>query len=205
MTIPWFKFYGADYLADPKMLALTACERSCWITLLAYASQSNGEIKFLNESLLISQSGIEINSDDWNKTIGVLQKFVKLEMIQIETQNETQMITIKNWVKRQELSLNSYERVKKWRKMKQNETQMIRNETQNDNAREEKSRVEKIKEENNVSSFKKNVTAYKKKNRYYKATGEIMRFSQNKWWVIPKHGGDWLLFAGRLEIDSEVR
>ena len=42
--------------------------------------------------------------------------------------------------------------------------------------------------------------AYKKGKRwgekpYYK--GEEMRWSRNKWWVIPKEGGSWLEFAGQ--------
>ena len=31
-----------------------------------------------------------------------------------------------------------------------------------------------------------------------------MRFSRNKWWVLPNDGGEWLEFAG-LEKDIEWR
>ena len=53
----------------------------------------------------------------------------------------------------------------------------------------DKSSKVKLREDSNASSFKKS-------KRFYKPTGEEMRFSANKWWVIPKDGGDWLEFAG---------
>lgn len=56
--------------------------------------------------------------------------------------------------------------------------------------REEK----RIEEEESNSSFKK-------QKRYFK--GEEMRFSKNKWWVIPKEGGEWRMFAGDLK-DTEL-
>lgn len=35
--------------------------------------------------------------------------------------------------------------------------------------------------------------------------GEEMRFSRNKWWVIPNDGGEWLEFAGSTKKDIEWR
>ena len=58
--------------------------------------------------------------------------------------------------------------------------------------------IDKIREENSSSSFKKT-------KRFYKPTGEEMRFSKGKWWVLPKSGGEWLLFAGKLEVDTELK
>src|SRR3990167_2277353 len=101
----WFKFYGQDYLSDPKMLSLTANERSCWITLLSYASvNDNGVITHLCEGQLLEQAGISPMHEELQQT-GILQKFVKLGMITLD--NET--ITITNWRKRQAISLTSYE------------------------------------------------------------------------------------------------
>ncbi len=49
LTMKWFKFYGQDYLSDPKMLSLSSAERSCWITLLCYSSvNDNGMITVIN-------------------------------------------------------------------------------------------------------------------------------------------------------------
>jgi hypothetical protein len=108
----WFKFYGQDYLSDPKILALTASERSCWLTLLAYGSvDDNGMITFLSEFQLMAQAGINPNSDEWEETKGVLKKLENLKMIQLDNE----MITLCNWEKRQETSLSGYERVKKHR------------------------------------------------------------------------------------------
>ncbi len=129
---PWFKFYGGEYLSDPKMLELTACERSCWITLLSYASQGEGMIKHLPEHRLLSQSGLDPLRPEWKETEGILEKFVTLSMIT----HDNGLITVLNWQKRQETSLTPYERVKRHRERK-------RADNDNDNRRVEESRVEK--------------------------------------------------------------
>lgn len=137
----WFKFYGGEYLSDPKMLSLSACDRSCWLTLLAYASMSSveGEIKHLTEEVLMIQSGISFQHDEWSMTVGILEKLEKLEMIRIDNK----LITIINWEKRQESNLTPYERVKKYREKRKNET----NDNAIDNGRLDKNRIDKKKEE----------------------------------------------------------
>lgn len=118
----WFKFYGQDYISDPKMLSLTACERSCWITLLSYSSiNDTGTVTFLSEEQLMTQAGISPIQDDWETTKGILEKFQKLGLITID--NET--ITVTNWGKRQETNLTSYQRVKRYREKKRNDNAMI--------------------------------------------------------------------------------
>ncbi len=112
-------FYGGEYLSDPKMLGLSAHERSCWITLLSYASLSNGVVKHLPEESLMIQAGIKL--EELPKNTGLYEKFNKLEMIQIDSE----MITIKNWKKRQEMYLTGYERVKKWREKKRADNETI--------------------------------------------------------------------------------
>ena len=108
----WFKFYGQDYLSDPKIINLNACERSCWITLLAYGSiNDNGVVHFLSEEQLLIQSGITPKMKEWKKTLGILMKLKNLKMITHD--NET--ITILNWGKRQGEALTSYERIKRYR------------------------------------------------------------------------------------------
>ena len=138
----WFKFYGGDYLSDPKMLAFSAVERSCWLTLLCYASMADGnegEIKHLTEERLMSVSGINHLDDEWEKTKGVLKKFSDNAMITLK--NNT--IVIKNWRKRQEMALTGYERVKRFREKHVNDNC----DNVDDNIRVEKSRVEKSREE----------------------------------------------------------
>ena len=112
MINQWFKFYGGEYLSDPKMLSLTAGERSCWLTLLCYASQNMGTIKYLSENQLMIQAGINPQSEEWKNTSGVLDKFRRMEMIQIDDT----MMTLVNWNKRQDSYLTGYERTKKYRK-----------------------------------------------------------------------------------------
>lgn len=104
------------------MLSLSASERSCWITLLAYASvNDNGKITFLSEEQLMMQAGLDFQYEEWDRTKGVLKKFEKLGMIH----NDNGMITVTNWQKRQETNLTSYERVKRHREKKRNDNAMI--------------------------------------------------------------------------------
>ena len=118
----WFKFYGQDYISDPKMLSLSGSERSCWITILAYSSvDDNGMITFLSEEQLMQQAGLDPISEEWDNTKGILEKLVKLEMIQFDNG----VITVINWKKRQETSLTSYERVKRYREKKRNDNAKI--------------------------------------------------------------------------------
>jgi len=135
----WFKFYGQDYLSDPKMLSLSPAERSCWITLLCYSSvNDNGMITFMNEEQLMSQAGLSATDDDWDRTVGVLKKLEKLKMIH----NDNGEITVLNWKKRQETSLTGYERIKRYR-------EKVKNDNADDNTKItlDKIRVDKIRVE----------------------------------------------------------
>jgi hypothetical protein len=110
MPNPWFKFYGGEYLSDPKIKILNDSERSCWISLLCFASQSNGgSVEFVSEEILMRDSGIPFGSDRWTETLGVLKKFEKLKMVTISND----VVTVKNWAKRQ--TSESYDRVKRFR------------------------------------------------------------------------------------------
>ena len=122
-----------EYLSDQKMLALNSSQRSCWITLLCYASQTNGIVKHLDENTLLIQSGVTITSDEYDYAKGVLQKFVELEMICIDNG----VITVLNWEKRQQSSLTPYERVKRFREKKRNDNTMITEKITTDKIREE--------------------------------------------------------------------
>lgn len=130
MANPWFKFYGGEYLADQKVLVLDANERSAWVTLLCYASQNNGDIKFLNEETLLTQSGIK--TELVKNYIGILKKFEQLEMVTLSNE----IVTVRNWHKRQ--MSEAYERVKRFR-AKQESNALITT----DKIREEKNRKEK--------------------------------------------------------------
>lgn len=121
MANQWFKFYGAEYLSDPKILQLNGNERSCWTTLMALASQTeDGIIKFLSEKQLLILSGVQ-------EDIKIFEKLEKLKMITLSNGS----VTLLNWQKRQ-LS-EGYFRVKKFRE---------KNCNAKDNDRIEENRIE---------------------------------------------------------------
>ncbi len=111
MATQWFKFFGGEFLSDPKMLALSALERACWVTLLCYASLSEGVIEYLTEEKLMMQAGIAPNTDEWKRVTGVSQKFKTMRMIEIKGE----IIEIVNWKKRQDSFLTGAERTAKYR------------------------------------------------------------------------------------------
>lgn len=111
MANPWFKFYGGEYLSDQKILSLSSAERSCWVTLLSYASLTSGVVKHISEEQIMSQAGVNPHLGEWEETKGVLEHFKRLKMIDIGKK----AIRVKNWKKRQEVYSESWDRVKKWR------------------------------------------------------------------------------------------
>lgn len=120
MVNAWFKFYGGEYLSDPKIAGLTPQERSCWITLLAIASTATtpGTIEYLTIEVLLEKSGVRPkpnsndSNDEWKSCVTVLEKFAKMQMI---TKNKNGAIQIVNWCKRQETALTNAERQARYR------------------------------------------------------------------------------------------
>ena len=142
MANQWFKFYGMEYLSDPKMLALTTDQRSCWITLLSYASiaETPGDIHYLTEEQLMVQAGVEFGSEEWRRTKGVLKRFVQLEMI---TLSQEGVICVSNWGKRQEYqAMTGYERVKRWREKHKGDDKITQS-NEDDNGDNVQNRIDK--------------------------------------------------------------
>lgn len=156
----WFKFYGGEFLSDPKIASLSAQERSCWMTLLCLASISStpGIVEFLTVEVLLTKSGIEFNPyspEEWNASLAVLEKFVRMKMI---TKSEEGVIEIMNWKKRQETALTNAERQARYRGTKgSNEkvTGHVTNVTLDKN-REDKNKNDDFKSKS--SSFEKTST-----------------------------------------------
>lgn len=154
MANQWFKFFGGEYLSDPKIERLTPIERSCWVTLLCLASMNgDGIVEFLTVEVLLNKSGIQFDPyhpEEWEKALGVLVKFQNLKMIDL---GDDGVITVTNWKKRQETSMTGAERVAKYReRLKQsisneNVTEHVTNVTLEEKRIEEKRREEK-KEDN---------------------------------------------------------
>lgn len=168
MANQWFKFYGAEYLSDPKMDRLSVQERSCWLTLLCMASQTDGTIKYISVEGLLNKSGIRFDPFDtteWEKAQNVLVTFEQYEMIIIHKDG---VIEIKNWDKRQERTAQTpYERVKKHRENKrkiENDNENDNGDNENDNDRIEENRIE----ENTNTSSQSSDKPQKKKYGHYK-------------------------------------
>lgn len=135
----WFKFYGGEYLSDPKMLMLTACERSCWMTLLSFASvaEDGGRVKYLSEPQLMTAANVSPMHEEWDLTVGVLKKFEELGMIE----QSNGIITVKNWGKRQESYLTNAQRQARFRDKRKSNAE-ITDVLLQSNARIEENRIE---------------------------------------------------------------
>jgi hypothetical protein len=155
----WFKFYGQDFLTDPKMRGLTVEEKMCWITLLCLANgeEKEGKVHFVTEADVMMQSGIEPESPVWKSTVGVFKKFENLKMITIDNGDDSYSeITLLNFHKRQGEAMTGYERLKKYREKKkvaelteeisdnENDNEAPLSKITIDKSRKEKKRKEKI-------------------------------------------------------------
>lgn len=146
MSMPWFKFYGQDFLADPKIKQLSVEHQLAWVYLLCLASQNDGVIKYLTEYTLAGMMGLQPADDNWDSIEDSFKLFEELEMITIDNK----MITIQRYHDRQHSNLSDYERVKKHREKVKNEAKNDnKRNVINDNARLDKIRIDKDK--NNIS------------------------------------------------------
>lgn len=108
----WFKFYGGDYLTDPKMKRLTPTEKAMWVALLCYASNSDdGVISFLTEDDLRDIVGVSELSDDWERTQGAFDRFIALGLME---QKESKILIV-NFEKRQTANATDAERALRYR------------------------------------------------------------------------------------------
>ena len=148
----WFKFYGQDFLTDPKIMELNVIERSLWITLLCLYSSNGGRPLKITVDKLKLFSGMEYtDAQIWKMADQSLTHFEALKMIT----NDNEMITLTAFQRRQNTQLSPYERIKKFReknkvqakpsyKMITNDNEMItQGNVINDNARIDKKRIYK--------------------------------------------------------------
>lgn len=152
MSTQWFKFYGGEYLSDPKIERLSPLERSCWVTLLCLASMNGqGKIEFLTVETLLNKSGIQFDPyhpEEWEKALSVLQKFSSMKMIDASKEGVIQVI---NWEKRQESFLTDAERAKKYRDNRK--SSQIRHEPSDERHARIEQRDESRGEENRVNTI----------------------------------------------------
>lgn len=166
-NLPWFRFYGSEFLSDPKMDHLDGNERSIWITLLCFASQNSGVAKSISEKLLIDRSGIKVGR---KRYVGVLDKFIGLCMVEVSNGN----VTICNWSKRQ--YSESYSRVLEYRKRKGNAIVTSYTDTESDTDKR-----------NTKESFEKFWNSYPKKVARKKAEQIFSKIPPSEYDPILRH------------------
>lgn len=144
----WFKFYGQEYLSDPKMLSLDPTERAIWLTILCLASSSHeeGVIRYISLQKILQLTNVEYGGF-YEK---ILDRFSDLGMITVDNEKDNLVIKVVNYEKRQQKTLTPYERVKNYRerqkiskKIASNDNEMITHDNADDNDRIEKNRIEK--------------------------------------------------------------
>lgn len=134
----WLKFYGGEYLSDPKMDAFDGNERSIWITILSLASQTDdGWIKYTNEQKLLEKAGIRI--EHRCLYTDVLQKFFTFSMLEFCNGSVTEGFRPLNWEKRQ--YSEGYSRVKRFRKINKHLDETVKITTEEN--RIEENRIDK--------------------------------------------------------------
>lgn len=148
---PWFKFYGSEFLSDPKIGSLTAQERSCWLTLLCLSGSSSmpGTVEFLTVEVLLTKSGIlfdPYHPEEWEKCLSILKKLENMKMIKAM---DNGVIEVLNWNKRQDTNLTNAERQAKYRENHKSNEKVTHTVTK---VTLEKNRIEKNREEKNNTS-----------------------------------------------------
>ena len=141
----WFKFYGQDFITDPKMGALSTPQRLIWVYLLSMASQSDkkdGVLRFVTLDHLRQLAGITTDEENYSLTDKTLEIFEEMQLIEWIDENT---LKITNYEKYQEMQLTDAERAKRYRdnkKLKLNVTNVT--EIQQDSH----TRIDKIREDN---------------------------------------------------------
>lgn len=180
----WFKFYGQDWLTDLKVMRLQPEDRLCYITLLCLASASDeqGVIRNCEEEAVIELTHLPNDiHDDYNpvkRAVGCLKRFEERGMVETRKNGD---VLIKAFTKRQLHVSESYERVRRYREKKRNETEMKRTETHNETPvkrRVDKNRVDKNREDNNTSLSPVVETTELEKTTQ-KNIGEVIFFFKN--------------------------
>ncbi len=158
----WFKFYGQEFLSDPKMLSLTAIQKALWLTILclASASEKEGEINYVTEQKILSLCGVTPLDDEWKENMGFLQHFRRLNMVKLEDNK----IIVSSFKKRQEQSLSNAERQARYR-TKHNKSNVTTHNKSNAivTNREEKNRIEKNRIDNITNNIATPKSVAKKK------------------------------------------
>jgi len=188
MANQWFKFYGGEFLSDPKIASLTLQEKMCWVTLMCLASTSStqGLVEYLTVEVLLQKSGIlfdPYHPEEWDKSLGVLMKFERMKMI---TKHANGNIELLNWNKRQEYTMTATERSRKFRANQKENPENATHATKcNENATLEENRIEENRIDNSNSVAEAPQTSTKK---FQKPTvEEIQDYITEKGYKVDAH------------------
>lgn len=153
----WFKFYGQDFLTDPKIRHLSPIAKLFWVIILSLANSEDkeGKIQNISEGYIFDLAGLDKMRDEWDEEKNFLKLFEDLKMIKIVTEsNVTGLVDIIviNFNKRQNQDISNAERQRRFRerqKAKSHENEVKNNRSNvtlhNDsNARLDKNRLDKI-------------------------------------------------------------
>lgn len=119
----WFKFYGQDWMTDPKIAGMSMEDRLCFLTLLCIASsdtKGDGVVKGITEDVLISMARIpDWRTEEYNpgkEAIGVLSRLQSLQIVTLSsnTLGNTD-VTLRNYSIRQEQNSSNAEKQRKYR------------------------------------------------------------------------------------------
>ena len=142
----WFKFYGQEFLTDPKMMSLSAVEKSLWLTILCLANNTDdGVIKYIDATKIMFLTNVNALTDEWDENKNFLEHFEELGMLKRNDNG----ISVINFVIKQNKSLSGYERVKRHRERQKaketddNEVKRYKDNGREDKNREDKNRLEK--------------------------------------------------------------
>ena len=165
----WFKFYGQDFLTDPKIKKLYPLDQLAFIYLLCLGSQKTGRIDYLDEDTLKHMMNLSTLDEEWALFDGVFERLQKMGMITI---SDNASIVITNYEKRQNTNLTGYERVRRSRLKKKG---IVINDNISDNT-DDNDRIDKNRKEENIKEEEVVSSPGKKINNLSLTRGQEMAF-----------------------------
>jgi hypothetical protein len=153
LNMKWFKFYGQDWLCDPKIISLGIEDRLCFITLLILANndEHKGIIKHCTEEMVIRLTQLQDNpyddDNEYERATGCFARFIHNEMIQVDEKGNVLVI---NFLKRQEQNLTPAEKQHRYREKQDKVTSVTQPKVTNVTL--DKNRIDKKRKELNTNT-----------------------------------------------------
>lgn len=136
----WFKFYGKDFMVDPKIRRLSAIHQLMYVYMLCYASTTDdGVIEYLTEDILAAHCNLTPLDEDYKKTRNFITTVKNMGMVDVVGDS----ITVIKYLSRQQRQMTDAERAKRYRDRKKEQDSDVRHEDNVTNVTIDKSRVDK--------------------------------------------------------------